>query len=133
MRLHSGIRAGAPVRALAIAGLALLLAGCLATTGRAPTAQDDDTTMAASPDNVASLTDVVRRNPNDPQAYNVRGTVFARGGRHQEALADFNKALALDPNYAQAYANRGLVYRQTKRYDAALADYARAIEIDANY
>lgn len=104
------------------------------TTGGTPAAQqDDENAMVASPANIASLTDVIQRNPNDPQSYNVRGTVLGRAGRHQEALADFNKAISLDPNYAQAYSNRGLVHRQMKRYDAAVADYTRAIEIDANY
>ncbi|MCC7348678.1 MAG: tetratricopeptide repeat protein [Variibacter sp.] len=122
------------MRALAALGMTLAFGGCLMSGGSTtqPAVQDENT-MAASPANIASLTDVIQRNPNDPQAYNVRGTVLGRAGRHQDALADFNKAIGLDPNYAQAYANRGLVHRQMRRLDAALADYTRAIEIDANY
>ncbi len=86
--------------------------------------------FATSPANIASLTDVVMRNPNDPQAYNMRGAVFGQAGKHAEALADFNKAISLDPNYAPAYANRGLVYRQTNTLDLALADYNKAIALD---
>ena len=29
---------------------------------------------------------MIRRNPNDPQAYNVRGTVLGRAGRHGDSL-----------------------------------------------
>ena len=68
--------------------------------------------------------------PNDPQAYNMRGSVYGEAGRTEQALADFNKAISLDPNYAQAYANRGLVYRQTNQLDLALADYDKALSID---
>lgn len=119
---------------MTILALPLIAGGCMTTGARtAAVPADEETATVASPANIASLTDVVSRNPNDPQAYNVRGTVLGRAGRHEEALADFNKAISLDPNYAQAYANRGLVHRQMKRPDAALADYTRAIEIDANY
>ena len=98
-----------------------------------PLGQDDEAAYAASPANIASLTEVIQRNPNDAQAYNMRGTVLGRAGRNQEALADFNKAVALDANYAQAYANRGLVHRQINQLDLALADYNKALAIDQNY
>ena len=38
-----------------------------------------DAAYATSPANIASLTEVVTRNPKDPQAYNMRGTVFGQG------------------------------------------------------
>src|SRR5262249_45825977 len=113
---------------------AVALAGC-ATSNVANTAltEDDGSQQAASPANIASLTEVVTRNPNDAQAYNVRGSVLGRAGRNQEALADFNRAVELDPNYAQAYANRGQVHRQMNRQEAALADYNKALSLDQNY
>src|SRR5262245_43448826 len=83
--------------------------------------------------NLTSLTCVVMRNPEEPQAYLVRGSVDGQSGQYKEAPADFNKAISLDPKYAQAYANRGLVHRQTGKLDLALADYNRALAIDPNY
>jgi tetratricopeptide (TPR) repeat protein len=93
----------------------------------------EDAQYAASPANIASLTDVVQHNPNDPQAYNMRGSVFGDAGRAQDALTDFNKAISLDPNYTQSYANRGLIYRQIGKPDLALADYNKSLSIDPNY
>ena len=122
------------VRGLLVAAAAAL-AGCQSstfTTATAPT-ESEDSQLAASPSNIASLTGVVQRNPNDPQAVNMRGTVFGQAGRNQEALADFNKAISLDPNYTQAYANRALIYRKTGKLDLALADYNKALELDQNY
>ena len=114
--------------------LALALAACSTTSMNGAAApESEDALYATSPANIASLTDVVQRNPNDPQAYNMRGAVLGQAGRFDEALADFNKAIGIDPNYAQAYANRGLVYRETGKYDLALADYNKAISIDPSY
>src|SRR5258708_32051964 len=114
----------------ALVAAAFALAGCGATIGNIDltgSSQEQDTTQAATPTNLASLTEVVQRNPNDAQAYNMRGSVLGRAGRNQEALADFDRAIALDANYAQAYANRGQVHRQGNRLDLALADYNKAL------
>lgn len=120
------------MRRFAVLALGFALVGCN-TLANAPTVPQDETEMAASPSNIASLTQVIHQNPNDPQAYNVRGTVLGRANRNQEAIADFNKAISLDPNYAQAYANRGVVHRQMRRLEAALADFNKALEIDPTY
>ena len=60
-----------------LAGAAL--AGCQTVTG-SPTTEIEDNQFAASPANIASLSGVVQRNPNDPQAYNMRGSCSARPG-----------------------------------------------------
>src|SRR5689334_18700567 len=115
--------------------LAALLGGCVnaITPGVSNVPESEETLFAASPANIASLTEVVQRNPNDPQAYNMRGSVLGLAARYDEAVIDFNKAITLDPQYAQAYANRALAYRQTNKLEQALADYNKAIEIDPNY
>jgi tetratricopeptide (TPR) repeat protein len=131
----SGRRPVSPGLAAVVAlSMGLVVAGCVGSpTSPVQLSETEGEALAASNTNIASLTDVIRRNPNDPQAYNLRGSVYGRDGRQQEALADFNRALQLDPNYVQALANRGLLYRRSNRLDLALADYDRALSIDPSY
>jgi tetratricopeptide (TPR) repeat protein len=115
-------------------GAILLAAGALGGCGGLGlSVSEPDPNIAATSTNIASLTEVVQRNPNDPQAYNVRGAVLGRAGRNEEALADFNKAITINPKFAAAYANRGLVHRQMRKLDLALADYDKALGLEANY
>ena len=107
------------------------LTGCETTTGTVglagPRIAEVETPDASFTDNIGSLTEVVRRNPNSAEPYNTRGSAYARAGRYQEAITDFTQAIRIDQNYAAAYINRALAYRQTNRNDQALADFGRAI------
>ena len=83
--------------------------------------------------NLASLSEVVARNPQDAEAYNTRGAAYARTGDFDKAIADFTKAIQLDPNNAAAFTNRALAYRQTGHNDLALADFNHAIQANPNH
>ena len=67
-----------------MAALALMLAACSETLGGFNTTThvaevDAEPGAQASNDgNIASLTDVIQRNPRDASAYNTRGVVYAR-------------------------------------------------------
>ena len=115
-----------------MAAAAFALAGCAGLGNPAP-GENDTALYATSQSNLTSLSEVIEQHPNDPQAYNMRGSVYGEAGRNEQALADFSKAVSLDPNYAQAYANRALIYRKTNRLDLALADDNKALAIDAAY
>ena len=52
--------------------------------------------------------------------------------RLDEALASYDKALALKPNYAEAIYNRGVALQDLKRFDEALASYD-AIALKPDY
>jgi Flp pilus assembly protein TadD len=125
---HHGARA-----AISIALIAMALGGCSINLGSLTSSSEPgEPASFTSSINIASLSEVIKNSPNDPVAYNKRGSALAQAGKTDEALADFNKAISLDPNYGPAYANRGLIYRQTRRLDLAMADFERAIALDAN-
>ena len=67
------------------------------------------------------------------KAYYERGHMYFHLDRSDEALADFDRTIALDPNYARAHSFKGRTYAGLKRDDEALIEYARAIEIDPNF
>jgi len=64
--------------------------------------------------------------------HNNRGTTYADLQRYDEALRDYDQAIALNPNDATAYYNRGLTYHNLQRYDEALRDYDQAIALNPN-
>lgn len=67
------------------------------------------------------------------RAYYDRGNIWFDQQNYTEAIADYDRALALDPSMSRAFHNRGLAYAMLKEYDAALRDYALAIHLDPDY
>ncbi|MDP2600163.1 MAG: tetratricopeptide repeat protein [Deltaproteobacteria bacterium] len=61
-----------------------------------------------------------------------RGAVLKKLGRDEEALAAYDKAIAIDPNYAYAHNNRGNVLEKLGRDQEALASFDKALAIDLN-
>ena len=53
--------------------------------------------------------------------------------RPAEALASYNKALAIDPNHVDVLNNRGNALRDLKRPVEALASYDKALAIKPGY
>ena len=53
--------------------------------------------------------------------------------RLDEALASYDKAIALKPDYAEAFNNRGIALKELKRLDEALASYDKAIALKPGY
>ena len=107
-----------------------LAAGCQTQPTNFGKSEDIVDPAAGSQANIGSLSAVIAQNPNDANAYNVRGTAYGRAGKLREAIADFDAALKINPGFYQAYANRALVQRKLGRDELALADYNKAIEIN---
>ena len=55
-----------------------------------------------------------------------RGSAYMMLGRHEDALSDFNRAIAISPEDPRSYRYRGDVYSDTNRPQQAAEDYARA-------
>jgi hypothetical protein len=65
-----------------------------------------------------------------PLLFYKRGGAFLKKGRFDEAIADFDKELALYPGDYRLYASRGMAFAQKGRTDMAIADFSRAAELN---
>ena len=66
-------------------------------------------------------------------ALHLIAVVEAGQRRHTEALASFDRALAVQPDYAEALYNRGVTLQELKRFDEALGSYDRALALRPDY
>lgn len=63
------------------------------------------------------------------EALRSRGVLFSDLDANDQAMRDFNAALALDPQDAEAYNSRGVVYHKLKQFDQARADFDKSISL----
>lgn len=63
----------------------------------------------------------------EPTAYFNLGVIAKKMQAFDEAIAHYEKAIALKPDYAEAYANLGGVHNAKLEFEAALACYGKAI------
>lgn len=62
-----------------------------------------------------------------------RGKALQKLHRYDEALANYDQAIALDPGAADAFNDRGTVLQSLQRYDEALASHERAATLRPDY
>ena len=82
---------------------------------------------------IQRYSEAITMNPDYADAYNNRGTAYAKTGDYEQTIADSNKAIELNPNLAKAYNNRGLAYYTKSDYDRAIADFNRAIKLKPDF
>jgi tetratricopeptide (TPR) repeat protein len=111
------LRAGARV-AVPIAVLVIMLGGCSFDLGSWSPSSDKEAPAktAAAPVTGAG----------DAKSYVARGQALLQSGRTEDALAEFDRAIALDPHYAEALYNRGLLHQREKQYQLAVDDFTSA-------
>jgi len=78
---------------------------------------------------IADYARAIDLRPDDPIAYNARGTAYHSMGRLDEALTDFNRAIAARPDHGTSYVNRGNLKRERRDLDGANADLDRAVAL----
>lgn len=103
-----------------VALLAIALGGCSFDLGSFSLGPDKEATPKAPATPTAEIS---AENVRDAQGYAGQGQVLARSGKPDEALALFEKALALDPYNVQALNGRGLIHQGEKRHAEAIEDF----------
>jgi tetratricopeptide (TPR) repeat protein len=63
-----------------------------------------------------------------------KGISYAIQGQYDQAISQYNQAIAINPTFASAYFSRGVAYAQSRgQYDQALSDFSKAIEISPQF
>ncbi len=74
-----------------------------------------------------------RLNQRDRAAtYNNLGILLHRAGRSDEALAQFDRALAINREHAAFWHNRGVALMGAQDFSGAVTHFTRALELDFN-
>ncbi|HEY4265278.1 MAG TPA: tetratricopeptide repeat protein [Micropepsaceae bacterium] len=68
--------------------------------------------------------------PDAAAAAYFQGCTLANEGRHQQALAAFERAIAIAPNFAEALTNRGALLLAAKHHQAALQSFDAALAVN---
>jgi Flp pilus assembly protein TadD len=104
---------------MAVVLVGLTLCGCSFDLGSS-SLSDKETT----PKPLATPTaEISKENVKDAQGFAAQGQALVRSGNTDDALAQFEKALALDPYNVQALNGRGLIHQGEKRHAAAIEDF----------
>ncbi|WFU16096.1 tetratricopeptide repeat protein [Bradyrhizobium sp. CB3481] len=110
-----------PAVALLATVLALPLCGCSFDLGS--WGPDKDKPQAAEQQPTGTISG---QNVSDAQGYTARGQALAKSGKAEQALAEFDRALALDPYNVPALYGRGLIYQAEKQHEQAITDFTAA-------
>lgn len=105
---------------MAIVLLGLTLCGCSFDLGSFSLGPDKEAAPKAPAKPTAEISPDNIREAQDKAA---QGQSLARAGKTDEALVEFEKALALDPYNVQALSGRGLIHQGEKRHAEAIEDF----------
>lgn len=95
--------------------------------GNKSTCADPDFSCEEGPSYTTA--EITTGNGNAQRYYN-RGRLHAAKGEHDDAIADFNQAVALDPQRANYWFARGEAFRVIGDIDDAMANFDRSIALD---
>jgi cytochrome c-type biogenesis protein CcmH/NrfG len=75
---------------------------------------------------IAQLEEVLKREPQNPQALISLGNAYFDTNQHNKAIETYQKALKIDPKNADVRTDMGIMYRSIKDYDAAVREFRQA-------
>jgi tetratricopeptide (TPR) repeat protein len=66
-------------------------------------------------------------------AYFNRALAYTARREYEEAIEDYDAAIALDGDYLEAFNNRGVVYTAMEEYEEAMSDFDRVLSLDGDF
>lgn len=82
---------------------------------------------------IEDLTYYLHRHPDSSLAYTKRGIRHLWLDEENEAMKDFQKAIALNPDNAEAHDDLGVIYAKRKNYTQAIKHFSRTVRLDPSY
>ena len=76
---------------------------------------------------------LIKKSPNVPLLYNIRGVCYQTIRELGNAIDDFSQATILKSDYAEAYCNLGVTYQEKGDLVSAVNAYKNAIDNENNY
>lgn len=81
---------------------------------------------------IEDLSEVIRSEPTNGQAYLARARAWRHVGKLQDAMVDLDSAVKFCPNDPYAYLVRGQMFNRQGSHDLAILDCDAAIRLNAN-
>ncbi len=78
---------------------------------------------------IEELTETVRLNPRNSDAFRERGALALRRSKAQQAVEDFTQALKLQPGMANAHLGRGEAHLKLRQLEQAIGDFSEAARL----
>jgi len=75
----------------------------------------------------------IQQNPRSALAHLNRGNTLKEMGNLQQAIANYEQAIAIHPGYAEAYVNLGIALQESRQSDRALTCYRKAIDLKPDF
>lgn len=124
-RVISGVLLGLVIAAIPAARATEILFGLAADpSARLMLAS---TSGSYDPEQIVALEQKADANPHDPAYRFLLGGLYARGRYFQDALSQYQRAIALDPSSYRAWTNLGNLYLRSGRAEEALKHYKNAV------
>lgn len=76
-------------------------------------------------------TSAIEEKPDFWEAYCNRGIAYRKRGEYDEAIRDYDQAIALCPQSSDLHTSRGIAYRMKGDYDQAIESFNRAIKLNS--
>ncbi|MBW4622777.1 MAG: tetratricopeptide repeat protein [Cyanosarcina radialis HA8281-LM2] len=76
---------------------------------------------------LASYDRLLALEPNNSDAWNLRGAVLYQLERYEEAISSFDQALALEPNNSDAWNLQGMALYKLEHYEEAISSFSQAL------
>ena len=84
-------------------------------------------------DKILKLKESLRSDTQNVKAHNDLGILFMESGQYQEAIDEFEKALAIKPYYPMGPFLSGSVYTDAKKYQEQIDEFQKVIQTNQEY